>query len=332
MQKMNDIDSQCPCTSGNTYKTCCRRFHEGVLPENALELMRSRFAAYALNLPDYIIETTHPASPEYSSNKFSWKRSISKFSAESTFQKLDILDFKENRSLATVTFVAHLIQGGHDATFTEKSYFEKIRDRWFYRGGQLAEGHAPNLVTVGQLRLLPLAYYGEPILRKNADFIEEITPEIKHLVDEMIETMDVSDGVGLAAPQVHHSIRLFILRVPVENKETGLEFGDVQVFINPEVISKSEETWKREEGCLSIPGLRAGVERPNEIAVSYTNLDGVKIQENMKGMMARVFLHENDHINGVLFVDHVDPKEREAIELFLQNLQKKLHGADNRPL
>ena len=108
------------------------------MPENALQLMRSRYSAYVLNLPDYIIETTHPANPRYSENKSAWKRSISQFSQNSSFQKLEVLDFQESDTLATVTFTAHLSQEGRDATFTEKSYFEKINGRWLYRDGQIA--------------------------------------------------------------------------------------------------------------------------------------------------------------------------------------------------
>ena len=150
--------------------------------------MRSRYSAYVLNLSDYIIKTTHPASPQYSDNKFGWKRSISQFSRDSSFERLEILDFKENHQVATVTFTAYLSQKEKEATFTERSYFEKINDQWFYRGGQLAQGRAPNLITTEQLRLLPLAYYGNPILRKVADPVFEITDDLRKLVDEMVET------------------------------------------------------------------------------------------------------------------------------------------------
>lgn len=309
-------------------------FHEGVLAENALELMRSRYAAYAMNLPDYIIQTTHPVSSNYSDNKFSWKRSISQFSKGSQFVGLEILDFKENKTIATVTFVAHITQEGHDATYTEKSFFEKIRGRWLYRGGELAEGHAPNLVTVGQLRLLPLAYYGDPILRRNGDIVEQITPELRTLIEEMIETMDVNDGIGLAAPQVHHSIRLFILRTPMEKEDGKFDFGEVEVFINPEIISHGQELWKRDEGCLSIPGIRAEVERPIDISVTYSNLEGEKVQKELKGLHARMFMHENDHINGILYVDHLDAAERESLEPFLNKIQSRIHteGQGDKPL
>lgn len=125
----------CPCTSGLTYNQCCKRLHDGVLPENALQLMRSRYAAYALNNIDYIIATTHPKNPNYIQDKALWKSQISKFRLNSTFDKLTILEFKENKNVATVTFTAYITQNAQDATFTEKSSFEKIGDQWLYLNG-----------------------------------------------------------------------------------------------------------------------------------------------------------------------------------------------------
>ncbi len=317
-------DILCPCCSGKEYRNCCQPLHEGVLPENALQLMRSRYAAYVLNLPDYIISTTHPGSPYYSENIFSWKRSLTKFSRGSTFHRLEILDFKEKDTLATVTFTAFVSQNDHDATFTEKSYFEKTKDRWLYRGGQLSDGRAPNMVTTGQLRLLPLAYYGEPVLRRMADQIEEINDDVKKLVEEMIETMNACEGLGLAAPQVHHSIRLFVIRTPIET-EDGVELGPVQVFINPHLSAPSNETVSLSEGCLSIPTIRAEVERPVEATLTYTSLEGERMERRLSGWEARVVMHEYDHIEGILFIDRLDPSEQAKLQPFLNNLEKRLH-------
>lgn len=323
---MNQASKLCPCGSQKEYQQCCQLFHQGKLPENALELMRSRYSAYALNLPDYIVDTTHPASPQYSDNKFAWKRAISNFSRNTVFGRLEVLDFKEKEPLATVTFTAHISQEGQNATFTEKSYFEKKGPKWFYRGGQLAEGHVPNLVTTGQLRILPLAYYGDEILRKPADPITEINDNIRKLVEEMIETMDACDGVGLAAPQVHHSIRLFVIHKPIETGKGSYELGEVKVFINPKLTLHSEEKWKAPEACLSIPTLHGIVERPKEVTVEYTNLEGQRVTERVSGWHARVIMHEFDHIEGVLFIDRLDEKERSKMLPFLQNLDKRIHG------
>jgi peptide deformylase len=320
----------CPCGSHKEYDVCCRLFHRGGIAENALLLMRSRYSAYVLNIPEYIVLTTHPASPQYSDDKFSWKRSISQFSRGSSFHRLEILDFKEQSTLATVTFTVHLSQKGKDATFTERSHFEKIGSRWFYRTGQLVQGRAPNLVTMDQLKMLPLAYYGDAVLRKKAEPIFEMTSDLKKLVEEMIETMDACEGIGLAAPQVHHSLRLFVIRIPIETDSEGIELGEVKVFINPKLTSPSEETWEAPEGCLSIPTFRAPVKRPKEITVEYTSLDGTLHQERVSGWQAKVIMHENDHIDGVLFIDHLDPKLKESLKPFLQSLEKRIH--DGRAL
>src|ERR1700733_13250155 len=121
---MTKVTNPCPCGSHKEYEQCCGIFHKGGKPENALQLMRSRYSAFVLNLPDYIIATTHPASPQYSDNKFSWRRAISQFCQNSYFHNLEILDFKERNTIATVTFTVYLSQKGQDATFTEHSFFE----------------------------------------------------------------------------------------------------------------------------------------------------------------------------------------------------------------
>lgn len=320
----------CPCGSELEYDMCCRPFHRGAKAENALWLMRSRYSAYVLNIPEYIVATTHPASPQYSDDKFSWKRSISKFSRESSFHRLEILDFQEQNNIAVVTFTVHLSQKGQDATFTERSHFEKLGASWFYRSGQLVQGRAPNLATTRQLRMLPLAYYGDPVLKRKGEIVSEITSDVKQLVQEMIETMDACDGIGLAAPQVHHSLRLFVMRDPIETNEGHVELGEVRVLINPKLSEPSEETWEAPEGCLSIPTLRASVKRPKEITVEYTSLDDHLHKKRVSGWFAKVVMHEYDHIEGILFTDRLDAKQQEKLKPFLERLEKRIH--DGRAL
>ncbi|HAB98352.1 MAG TPA: peptide deformylase [Parachlamydiales bacterium] len=178
--------------------------------------------------------------------------------------------------------------------------------------------------------MLPLAYYGDVVLREKAEPISEITHELKKLVEEMIETMDACEGIGLAAPQVHHSIRLFVMRKPLETESDRVELGEVKVFINPKLSEFSEETWEAPEGCLSIPTLRASVKRPKEITVEYMSLDGKIYKERYAGWEAKVILHENDHLEGILFIDRLDPKQQERLKPFLQNLEKRVH--DGRAL
>ncbi|KAF3363005.1 hypothetical protein PHSC3_000542 [Chlamydiales bacterium STE3] len=314
-------DVMCPCNSGNPYRFCCEPLHQEQMAENALKLMRSRYSAYALNLSDYIIATTHPASSHYSENKFAWKRSISQFSKNSTFKHLEILNFKERERVAVVIFTAHLMQNGQDATFSERSYFEKWRNQWTYLSGHVVQGDANHLHINEKVNVLPLAYYGDAILRRKAEPIQEISNDIRKLVEEMIATMDACDGMGLAAPQVHQSLQLFIMRAPSSNGENQEE---IHVFINPEMISFSQNTWKAPEGCLSIPGLRTEVERPHEITVAYTTLEGERVTKQFKGWEAKIIMHENDHLHGILFIDRLAPNEKRRVEVFLRNLERRL--------
>jgi SEC-C motif-containing protein len=129
--------NNCPCHSKKAYEACCRPFHLGKNPETALQLMRSRFAAYALCLPDYIIQTTHPEGSQFHPDTKKWIEEIIAFSQGTKFKDLGILDFQEKDASATVTFCAHLTQNGQDASFTEKSHFEKVRGKWLYRSGQI---------------------------------------------------------------------------------------------------------------------------------------------------------------------------------------------------
>lgn len=137
----NNASSLCPCCSGMSYAACCQIFHEGTLPERAEQLMRARYSAYALNLPDYIMATTHPSNKQYSSDFLTWRKSLSEFSNNTLFEKLEIHHCTYN----TVTFTAHLKQHGVDATFTEKSRFEKSGLQWLYVSGELARGRKPYL-------------------------------------------------------------------------------------------------------------------------------------------------------------------------------------------
>ncbi len=129
----------CLCYSGNSYETCCKPYHEGVkAPENALKLMRSRYSAYALNLSDYIIATTHPENPYYEENLEAWKENIAEFASTNTFDGLEIVDFQEKGNKATVTFLARLTEGDQDSSFCEKSLFEKVGGKWLYKSGEAA--------------------------------------------------------------------------------------------------------------------------------------------------------------------------------------------------
>lgn len=128
---------KCPCHSGKEYNECCQKFHEGELPENALELMRSRYSAYALGKIEYIIETTHPDHPDKQLLESVLREQISYFCKNTAFQDLQILHFEFGQMLSYVTFHAKLHQKGKDISFTEKSTFEKKGNRWLYLRGEI---------------------------------------------------------------------------------------------------------------------------------------------------------------------------------------------------
>jgi SEC-C motif-containing protein len=130
------VNSPCPCGSGEKYKNCCQKFHKGALPKTAKELMRSRYSAFALNLPKYIIKTTHPKNQEFSTDTAAWLESIQQFSCNTEFKKLEVLEFIDGESVAYVTFKTTLFSNGEDCSFCEKSKFLKEENRWLYHSGE----------------------------------------------------------------------------------------------------------------------------------------------------------------------------------------------------
>ncbi len=168
---------------------------------------------------------------------------------------------------------------------------------------------------------LPIIYYGNPLLRKKAKEVGAITPEIQQLAFDMIETMDANQGIGLAAPQVGQLIRLFVLRNYVEAPDGTFQLTNAQVYVNPKVSLLSNQTQEDTEGCLSIPKLRAPVVRPLSIRVEALSLDGIPFVEEIEGYKARVIMHENDHLNGVLFIDRLDSQLRKKLEPDLRKIK-----------
>ncbi len=131
------VNNTCPCGSSIKYKKCCKPFHEQInFPKNALELMKSRYCAYALEKSEYIIFTTHPNNIDYKENKNSWNEDILDFCKNTKFEKLEILDFIDDKDESFVTFKANIIQNNEDVSFVEKSRFIKINEKWLYIDGQ----------------------------------------------------------------------------------------------------------------------------------------------------------------------------------------------------
>ena len=142
--------------------------------------------------------------------------------------------------------------------------------------------------------------------------IEKVTAEIRQLADDMFETMYEAPGIGLAAIQVAQPLRLITMDLAKKNEE-GEVTPQPRVFINPEIISSSEETSIYEEGCLSIPEYYEEVERPGKVRVRFTDLDGKVHEEDAEGLYATCIQHEIDHLNGVLFVDYLSKLKRDRV-------------------
>lgn len=167
-------------------------------------------------------------------------------------------------------------------------------------------------------------YYGDPILREHSKPVAEITDEIKALAHFMIHYADNHNGIGLSAIQVGIPIRLFVLRDYVVLPDGKWVTSAPKVFINPKIIWKSDETEIDLEGCMSIPGLQIGpIERPFQVHMEATDLDGNLFVDQREGINARVSFHENDHLNGVLILDRVSSKVRKKFEPALLEIKKK---------
>jgi len=180
-------------------------------------------------------------------------------------------------------------------------------------------------------KILKIRTYGDPVLRKKAEPVVKVDESITELADAMIDTMFESDGVGLAAPQIGESIRMIALGVPYDREKRPLSSpGEVQllpqmpvVLINPEVTPVTDQVVSAEEGCLSIPNVFAKVARPPHIMLSAELLDGRRINAECRGFLARALQHEVDHLNGTLFIDHIDEEESRRIAPQLEIINRK---------
>ncbi len=152
--------------------------------------------------------------------------------------------------------------------------------------------------------MLDIFTLGEEVLKEKCQPVTKFDNALKVLVDAMFETMDDADGVGLAAPQVGVELRLFVINIH------GVER---RAYINPQIIETSIETEIAEEGCLSIPGVWHDVQRPARVTIQAQDVEGKAFQVKAEGLLARAIQHENDHLNGVLFIDRLNDEEREKM-------------------
>ena len=171
---------------------------------------------------------------------------------------------------------------------------------------------------------LRIRYYGDPILRQKAQPVEELTPEILNLVKEMIQLARRHNGWGLAAPQVGHSVRIFVAAGVTKDEDGHLDPTDqYQAYINPILSSPSEAQWTQREACFSVPGVYPDITRPVKIHVEAMDIHGNIFHQDIDGMPARIIMHENDHLNGVLLFDRASPKQRKSVEPLLRRIKKK---------
>ncbi|UAB74625.1 peptide deformylase [Mesoflavibacter sp. SCSIO 43206] len=185
--------------------------------------------------------------------------------------------------------------------------------------------------------ILPIVAYGDPVLKKQAKEITEDYPNLDTLIDNMFETMYGAYGVGLAAPQIGLSIRLFIVDAsPFAedddlSKEEQEQLKDFKrVFINPIILEETGDEWAFNEGCLSIPDVREDVFRQPNIKIQYQDQDFNTHTEELSGLAARVFQHEYDHIEGVLFTDKLSAFKKRLIKGKLTNISKGKINVDYR--
>ncbi len=170
---------------------------------------------------------------------------------------------------------------------------------------------------------LPLFYYDNPILRKKAQPVEKITDEILQLIQDMEETMDEASSIGISANQVGKLLSICLVRYPIEDEYGNYSRAPTQVYINPRLSNPTKETWEHDEGCLSIPKLYLPVERPVGITVTALDRDGKEFTRDLIGWEARVLMHENDHLNGKLYIDRISKKKRNEIDHILRRIDKK---------
>jgi peptide deformylase len=175
--------------------------------------------------------------------------------------------------------------------------------------------------------IYPIVLYGDPVLQKRGKNIEQGEIDVKQLANDMFETMYQASGVGLAAPQIGKSLRMFVIDSgPMEEGEEPFK----QVFINPEIMTAEGKEWAFEEGCLSFPGIRTDIYRKEKLTIRYFDEHWEKHEDTLEGMVARIVLHEYDHIEGIVFTDYLKGLKKRMMQSKLNNISKGKVGASYR--
>lgn len=177
--------------------------------------------------------------------------------------------------------------------------------------------------------ILPIVAYGENILKTKAVNITSGYPELRKLINDMWETMYNANGVGIAAPQIGKSIRLFVIDASPFSEDKEISDDEIstlknfkKVFINPEIIDETGDEWNFMEGCLSIPNIREDIKRKEKITIKYYNESFEEIELDLQGLAARVVQHEYDHIEGVLFTDKLSSLKKKLLKGKLNDISK----------
>lgn len=167
---------------------------------------------------------------------------------------------------------------------------------------------------------MKIRIYGDPVLREPAEDVTEFGKELEDLAGKMVQAMIEADGIGLAAPQVGLSKRFLVVGLPTGEDATRRR---VYAMANPEIIDEGDELVIMEEGCLSIPGISEEVERPETITIRFQNLKGETVEMEARDILARVVQHEMDHLDGVLFTDHLSPLKKTMLRGRLKRLAQE---------
>jgi peptide deformylase len=163
------------------------------------------------------------------------------------------------------------------------------------------------------MAILPIIETPDPLLRRKSSPVEAVTPELQALIDDMFETMYAAPGIGLAAIQVGVPKRLLVIDLQEPEEEDGEPVRRPLVFINPEIVETSDTLQTYNEGCLSVPEMYAEVDRPDRIRARWLDRDGTQHDAQLDGMIAIVLQHEMDHLEGILFIDHLSRLKRDMI-------------------
>lgn len=176
--------------------------------------------------------------------------------------------------------------------------------------------------------VLPVYAFGQPVLKKKAVEINKEYDSLNDLISNMWETMYAAQGVGIAAPQIGLSVRLFVIDTIQIMEEDKKSEGIKKVFINAKVVEETGDQWSYEEGCLSIPNIRGDVERQQKVRIQYLDENFQAHDEIYEGINARVIQHEYDHIEGILFVEKLKPLKRKLIQRKLNDIKMGKSSAD----